>query len=62
MVCEVAMKSFSVSEAKRQWSKVLDLVEGGVEVIITRHGKAVGQLATPKATFRNIVEGDFVDG
>ncbi len=36
--------TFSVHEAKTQFSKLLDLVENGEEVLILRHGKAVARL------------------
>jgi prevent-host-death family protein len=35
---------FSVHEAKTQFSKLLDLVEDGEDVIIKRHGRAVAQI------------------
>jgi prevent-host-death family protein len=34
----------NVHAAKTQLSKLLDLVEDGEQVVITRHGKAVAQL------------------
>ena len=34
----------SVHAAKTQLSKLLDLVEDGEHIVITRHGKAVAQL------------------
>ena len=40
--------TFSVHEAKTQFSKLLDLVETGEEVVIFRHGKAVAQLVAPR--------------
>lgn len=36
--------TFSVHEAKTQFSKLLDLVEHGEEVVIVRHGKPVATL------------------
>jgi prevent-host-death family protein len=36
--------TFSVHEAKTQFSKLLDLVESGEEVLIVRRGKPVAQL------------------
>ena len=35
---------YSVHEAKTQFSKLLDLVREGEEVVITRHGKTVAKL------------------
>ncbi|MBI3208698.1 MAG: type II toxin-antitoxin system prevent-host-death family antitoxin [Candidatus Solibacter usitatus] len=40
--------TYSVHEAKTQFSKILDLVVEGEEVIIIRHGKPVAQLVTPR--------------
>jgi prevent-host-death family protein len=39
------MIEVSVQEAKTQLSHLLDLVEGGEEVLIHRHGKPVARLA-----------------
>jgi prevent-host-death family protein len=39
-------------EAKNRLSHLLDLVEGGEEVTITRHGKAIARLV-PAGTVRN---------
>jgi prevent-host-death family protein len=36
--------TFSVHEAKTQFSRLLDLVEQGTEIVIVRHGKPVAQL------------------
>ena len=43
--------TYSVHEAKTHLSRLLDLVEGGEEVVIVRHGEPVAQLvaARPKA-------------
>ncbi len=38
-------------EAKNRLGHLLDLVEHGEEVIITRHGKEVARLIPPKAAF-----------
>ena len=38
------MMQVSVHAAKTQFSKLLDLVEDGEEVVIKRHGKVVAQL------------------
>jgi prevent-host-death family protein len=43
------MKTVGAFEAKTHLSHLLDLVESGEEVTITRHGKAVAQLVTAKA-------------
>ena len=37
-------------EAKNKLSQLLDLAEGGEEVIITRHGKEVARLIPPRGT------------
>jgi prevent-host-death family protein len=41
--------TFSVHEAKTHFSKLLDLLERGEEVVILRHGKPVAQLVRPKS-------------
>ena len=41
--------TYSVHEAKTHFSKLLDLVENGEEIIIVRHGEPVAQLVTPHA-------------
>lgn len=43
------MRTVGAFEAKTHLSQLLDLVESGEEVTITRHGKPVAQLVTPKA-------------
>ena len=47
--------TYSVHEAKTQFSKLLDLVENGEEVIIVRHGEPVAQLAAPRATGKPVL-------
>ena len=42
------MPEFGAFEAKNKLGQLLDLVEHGEEVIITRHGKAVARLVPPK--------------
>jgi prevent-host-death family protein len=42
---EAAMTEVSVAEAKTHLSKILDLVEAGESVVITRRGKAVATLS-----------------
>jgi prevent-host-death family protein len=39
------MKHLSVSEAKAKFSELLDEVEQGETIVITRHGKVVAQLS-----------------
>ena len=38
------MKSVGSNQARKRWSRLLDEVERGAEVVITRHGKAVARL------------------
>ncbi len=38
------MRQFSAFEAKNKFGTLLDLVEQGEEVVVTRHGKAVARL------------------
>ena len=44
------MKEIGAFEAKTKLGQVLDWVEAGEEVIITRRGKAVARLIPPGAT------------
>ena len=45
--------TYSVHEAKTHFSKLLDLVEEGEDVVIIRHGEPVAHLvAVPKASKR----------
>lgn len=43
------MREVGAFEAKNKLSELLDLVERGEEVMITRHGKAVARLVSPEA-------------
>lgn len=45
------MKEIGAFEAKNRLGQLLDLIEHGEEVVITRHGKAVARLVPPKAAF-----------
>jgi prevent-host-death family protein len=45
------MREFGAFEAKNKLGHLLDLVERGEEIIITRHGKAVACLVPPKQAF-----------
>jgi prevent-host-death family protein len=45
------MKEIGAFEAKNTLSALLDLVEAGEEVIITRHGKPVARLVPPHGAF-----------
>jgi len=42
------MKEVGAFEAKNKLSELLDLAEGGEEIVITRHGKEVARLVPPK--------------
>ena len=42
------MVEVNVKEARSRFSSLLDKVERGEEVIITRHGKRVARLASPE--------------
>ena len=54
---------YSVHEAKTQFSKLLDLVREGEEVVITRHGKTVAKLVAaqdkPKKLRLGTMKGEF---
>ena len=45
------MREVGAFEAKNKLGQLLDLVERGEEIIITRHGKAVARLVPPKKAF-----------
>jgi prevent-host-death family protein len=45
------MREIQASEAKTHLPKLLDAVERGETIIITRHGRAVARLS-PEATYR----------
>lgn len=45
------MKEVGAFEAKNTLSALLDLVEQGEEVVITRHGREVARLVPPKGAF-----------
>lgn len=45
------MKEVGAFEAKTRLGQLLDLVEAGEEVIITRRGKAVARLTPPDMAF-----------
>jgi prevent-host-death family protein len=52
-----AMVTVSLAEAKAHLSELLDNVEGGEEVVITRHGRPVAHLsavAPPKQPIRRL--------
>lgn len=44
------MREVGAFEAKNKLSELLDLAEGGEEVVITRHGKEVARLVPPRGT------------
>ena len=45
------MKEVGAFEAKNKLGQLLDLVERGEEVVITRHGKEVARLVPPQRRF-----------
>ena len=49
--CGLAIREIGAFEAKNRLGQLLDLVEQGEEVVITRHGKAVARLVPPKTGF-----------
>jgi len=46
-----AAREIGAFEAKNRLGHLLDLVEQGEEVVITRHGKPVARLVPPKTGF-----------
>ena len=47
--------TYSVHEAKTHFSKLLDMVESGEEIIIVRHGQPVAQLVTPRTSKKPVL-------
>jgi prevent-host-death family protein len=45
------MRAFGAFEGKNNFGKLLDLVEAGEEVVITRHGKPVARLVPDTGAF-----------
>jgi prevent-host-death family protein len=45
------MREVGAFEAKNKLGQLLDLVERGEEIIITRHGREVARLVPPKQAF-----------
>ncbi len=45
------MKEIGTFEAKNQLSALLDLVEQGEDILITRHGRPVARLVPPEGAF-----------
>lgn len=42
------MRTVSLTEAKAHLSELLDTVEAGEEIVITRHGRAVARVSPPE--------------
>jgi prevent-host-death family protein len=47
----------STAEAKNRLPELIRMVEGGEQVVITRHGRAVAQISAPPAERRKPVLG-----
>ena len=45
------MREIRSFEARNKWSELLDQVERGAEILITRRGKAVAKLVPPEPGF-----------
>ncbi|CAA7620859.1 Prevent-host-death family protein [Magnetospirillum sp. LM-5] len=56
------MREVGAFEAKNKLSALLDLVEQGEEVVITRHGHPVARLLPPKGAFCRQDARDAADG
>jgi prevent-host-death family protein len=50
------MRTFSAFDGKTRFSELLDLVEAGEEVLITRHGKPVARMVSAAAADRETVD------
>jgi prevent-host-death family protein len=44
------MRTVSLAEAKAHLSELLNAVESGEEIVITRHGRAVARVSPPEKT------------
>ena len=51
----------SIAEAKNRLPELIRAVEGGEEIIITRHGKPVAQITAPPAERRVVQWGSMQD-
>jgi prevent-host-death family protein len=51
----------SIAEAKNRLPELIRAVESGEKIVITRHGKAVAQLAPPPAERRPVRLGGMKD-
>lgn len=47
--CEVAVREVGAFEAKSRFGQLLDIVEHGEEIMITRHGREVARLVPAHA-------------
>jgi prevent-host-death family protein len=47
VISEVRMVTVNLAQAKAHLSELVDRVEGGEEVVITRHGRPVARLSAP---------------
>ena len=56
------MREIGVFEAKNMLGTLLDWVEGGEEVLITRHGKAVARLVPAEPGFNRARAGQAARG
>jgi len=45
------VKAFGAFEAKTRFGQLLDLVEAGEEIVITRRGRVVARMTSPDAAF-----------
>ncbi len=51
----------STAEAKNRFTELIRFVEGGEQVVITRHGRPVAQLAPPPPERRKVRLGEMKD-
>ena len=56
------MRRASVTETRREWSKLLSAVEAGESVIITRYGEPVAHLEPPRDATRLLDHGPLRAG
>ena len=53
------MFEISAKDARNHWSQLLNQVEQGEEVLITRHGKKIAQISPTKPAPHLPVQADF---
>jgi prevent-host-death family protein len=61
MIAMIIRMDVSIAEAKNRLSELIRAVEGGENVVITRHGKPVAQITPPPPERRQVRLGGMKD-